>query len=95
VKESDVRALMKGLAPVLRDYLADCLAPIFKRLEELETKGLAYAGTWQRAQSYKRGSVVTHDGAAWVALRDTGEGARPGSDLDAWQLMVKSGRNTR
>lgn len=91
----DIAALMKGMAPVLREYLAEQLAPIAKRLDELETKGLAYAGTWQRAQPYKRGNVVTHEGSAWVALKDVDEGSRPGGDLEGWQLMVKAGKDAR
>lgn len=57
--------------------------------------GLKFAGVWQRAQSYGKGNVVTHEGSAWVALKDVPEGSRPAYDLDSWQLMVKAGRDGR
>jgi hypothetical protein len=64
-----------------------------QRLAEIETKGIRYAGVWQRALEYARGSVVTHGGSAWVALADNTKG-EPGSN-DAWQLMVKKGADAK
>ncbi|MGO8510889.1 transposase [Rhizobium ruizarguesonis] len=62
------------------------------RVEQLENGGIRYAGTWQRALGYQRGTVVTSDGAMWIALRDTSEGERPGEVPDAWQLAAKAAR---
>jgi len=62
------------------------------RVEELEAGGVRYAGTWQRAMPYRKGSVVTSGGGMWVALRDTSEGERPGDAPDAWQLAAKAAR---
>jgi len=62
------------------------------RVEELEAGGVRYAGTWQRAMPYRKGSVVTSGGGMWVALRDTSEGERPGDAPDVWQLAAKAAR---
>jgi hypothetical protein len=61
-----------------------------KRVDAIETKGIKYAGVWQRAQDYKRGDVVTHDGSAWVAIAEETRAA-PGA-TQGWQLMVKGTR---
>lgn len=74
---------------VIKRYLDEEFARYEKRLAAFEANGLRYCGIWQRAQHYSRGSVVTLDGSAWIALRDT-EGAPPGND---WQLMVRQGRD--
>lgn len=68
------------------------LSALSARIEELEAGGVRYAGTWQRAMAYRKGSVVTSDGGMWVALRDTSEGEKPGDAPDAWQLAAKSAR---
>lgn len=62
------------------------------RVEQLEAGGVRYAGIWQRALPYQRGTVVTSSGAMWVALRDAAEGEQPGKVLDAWQLAAKAVR---
>lgn len=61
---------------------------IEKRLDHIEKNGgaMVYRGVFQRAMSYEKGNMVTHQGSAWIALRDTD--AKPG-DGDAWQLAVK------
>lgn len=60
-----------------------------------ETQGAAdktYQGVWSKRR-YQAGQSVTHDGALWVALRDTA--LKPGEFTEAlaWQLAVKSGVN--
>lgn len=65
-------------------------ARIELRVRELESCGIKYCGTYQRAMDYGRGSVVTHQGSGWVALKATNQ--EPGSGGD-WQLMVKRGRD--
>lgn len=62
------------------------------RVEQLEAGGVRYAGIWQRALSYPKGTVVTSDGGMWVALRDTSEGEKPGEAPNAWQLAAKAAR---
>ncbi|PDS74695.1 transposase [Rhizobium sp. L43] len=68
------------------------LKALSARIEELEAGGVRYAGTWQRALAYQKGTVITNTGSMWVALRDTSEGERPGDAPDAWQLAAKAAR---
>ncbi|MBX5221426.1 transposase [Rhizobium sp. NLR8a] len=68
------------------------LKALAARVEQLEAGGVRYAGVWQRAIRYGKGSVVTNGGSMWVALRDTAEGEQPGKALDAWQLSAKAAR---
>jgi hypothetical protein len=50
-------------------------------------------GPWKQGD-YKRGQVVTWDGCAWSARRDTSE--QPAYTKDgAWRLMVKKGRDAK
>jgi hypothetical protein len=48
-----------------------------------------YRGVWMYG-SYKRGSLVTHSGSIFLALKDTDE--KPATS-DAWKLIVKAGRD--
>ncbi|MGO6787613.1 transposase [Rhizobium ruizarguesonis] len=68
------------------------LKALAARIEQLEAGGVRYAGTWQRAMPYRKGSVVTSGGGMWAALRDTSEGEKPGDAPDAWQLAAKAAR---
>lgn len=68
------------------------LTALSARIEQLEAGGVRYAGTWQRAMPYRKGTVVTSGGGMWVALRDTCEGEKPGDARDAWQLAAKAAR---
>lgn len=68
------------------------LSALSARVEQLENGGIRYAGTWQRALPYQRGTVVTSNGGMWIALRDTSEGERPGDAPDGWQLAAKAAR---
>ncbi|MGN7802945.1 transposase [Ensifer sp. 22521] len=70
------------------------LRALSARVEQLEAGGVRYAGTWQRALPYRKGTVVTSSGSMWVALRDVAEGEQPGKLLDAWQLASKATRAT-
>jgi hypothetical protein len=69
------------------------------RLAQLEQQmgdgaALKYGGVYQRPLSYRKGSVVTMNGSAWVALKDAPAGSQPG-DGQTWQLMVKRGRDAK
>lgn len=57
----------KVLLPTIGRYVEAQLKPLRKRIEELEASGIKYVGTYQRAAEYRRGDVVAHDGAVWVA----------------------------
>ncbi|MBY5849713.1 transposase [Rhizobium leguminosarum] len=83
-----VHALIAGVTA----STAAKLKALSARIEQLEAGGVRYAGTWQRALPYRKGSIVTSGGGMWAALRDTAEGEQPGKALDAWQLSAKSAR---
>lgn len=68
------------------------LTALSTRIEQLEAGGVRYAGIWQRAIPYRKGTVVTSGGGMWAALRDTREGEKPGDAPDAWQLAAKAAR---
>ncbi|MGO6778867.1 transposase [Rhizobium ruizarguesonis] len=83
-----VHALIAGVTA----STAAKLKALSARIEQLEAGGVRYAGTWQRALPYRKGTVVTSGGGMWAALRDTSEGEKPGNAPDAWQLAAKAAR---
>lgn len=60
------------------------------RIEAMESGGVRYCGTWQKALRYAKGSVVTHQSAMWTALVDCPEGTAPGASPAHWQLSAKA-----
>jgi hypothetical protein len=96
-----IEAMADALGPLMTRYVKDNVAPLVDRLLVVEAKaiefengGVRYEGVHQRAQSYRRGSVVTHKRAAWVALKNTNVGDIP-DESSAWQLMVPAGRDAK
>ncbi|WP_143749620.1 hypothetical protein [Mesorhizobium sp. WSM3879] len=77
----------------VQHWMTARIAELEDRINEIEATGIKYVGTYQRASSYKRGSVVSHSGSSWVAIKDVGEGVAPIEGHDMWQLMVKRGRD--
>ncbi|MBB4478447.1 transposase [Rhizobium etli] len=65
------------------------LKALAARVEELEAGGVRYAGCYQRALVYRRGSVTTFAGSMWIALDDVPTGVQPGSNTAFWQLAQK------
>lgn len=96
--EKAKRPISWASCAMLLDTLMDVLKPeireIKQRLDALEARGVKYVGVFQRAAEYKRGDVVTHANAAWVALKDVPSGTKPGDDAgaDFWQLFQKEAR---
>jgi hypothetical protein len=101
--------MAKGIAPVIQQYVQlslddvasvideaihRALEPLQRELADLKSKGVKYAGVYQRALAYPQGSLVTSDGSMFAAVRDVKEGETPKSG-DAWQLCVKAGRDAR
>ena len=80
--------LAKAITPLARDLkaLRAEVAELKASLATLETRGLQYRGTWQRADEYRRGDACTHAGSLWIALECTRE--TPGKS-NAWQLASK------
>jgi hypothetical protein len=67
--------------------------PLRQRIAELESKGIEYVGTFQRAMGYRRGQCVTFDGSMYVCIADVAPGAdQPGSGK-SFQLAVKRGQD--
>ena len=92
-----LKAFAGKLAPIMRDYVAEAIAPLVERLNvveawviEFERKGVAYRGVWQASQDYRRGDLVTLNGSIWHANVETR--AKPGAGSD-WTLAVKAGRD--
>ncbi len=83
-RHSELDALFVALLGELRS--------LSLRVQEIEARGLSYEGTFQRAQSYRRGSAVTHGGSLWIALRQVEAGETPGITHGAWQLAAKAAR---
>ena len=72
-------------------FIVDQIAPLQKRIAELEDGALKYRGIYQRALSYRRGSCVTHQGALWIAVADADQNQIPATAFgQCWQLAVKS-----
>jgi Zn-dependent protease len=86
------RAIKAGELYDAVDALTAAIKSLAARVEALEIGGIKYLGTWQRALSYRKGTVATSGGSLWIALRDTVEGEQPGKALDAWQLAAKAAR---
>jgi len=95
----DIEMMVEAMAPAVREFIVKTVSPLVDRLLVVEAKaiefengGVRYEGVHQRAQSYRRGSVVTHKRAAWVALMNTNVGDIP-DESPAWQLMIPAGRD--
>src|SRR5262245_43549919 len=93
----EIAALMAGIAPVIRDYVAEAKAPLEARIHELEAKvaqletdRVAYKGTW-KAGWYGKGSLCTHGGGMWLTTREIDD-SRPPGHCDGWKLVVKRGQ---
>jgi hypothetical protein len=100
----DGQVFAREIVAAVKEYTA----PLFKRIEELEAcnkklaaqvaelqaGGVRYQGIYQRAQSYRRGDIATHDGSMFCALNDVGPNEPPGRS-QAWQLCVRAGRDAR
>ena len=87
-------AMMDAIGKCMIEEIERAVAPLRERIAELEKGGIRYMGTHQRAQEYKRGSMVTHDGSLWCAVTDTKPNQVPGNG-DVWQLAVKSPQQPR
>ena len=92
-----LRVLVKGIAPVIREYVAqeldqlrDDLGPRVKALEARPTP--EHVGPWRQGTVYGPQKMVQHDGACWFALVETD--TKPGAS-DDWRLVAKGGRDLR
>lgn len=63
-----------------------------KALEDGVVVGCRYAGVFQRPIAYDKGTLCTHAGSLWAALKDVPAGTVPGTDAASWQLAAKTDR---
>lgn len=90
----NVEALMKGIAPVIREYvrleIEKSEESLLQRIAELESrqKEFKYVGTWKSDREYQRGNFATHSGSIWHANEATSD--KPGLS-NSWTLACKSG----
>ena len=74
--------------------LKDEITALKSQVAEIQDHGFKYAGVWQRAGSYAKGTVVTFDGSMFVAVKETQPAQAPLAS-EVWQLAVKAGRDAR
>jgi hypothetical protein len=93
-RETQVAAMMAGVARTVSEYVAENVLPILKELQgvgrrvsAIEDKGIRYVGIWQRVLDYKRGDICTCDGAMWIATVDS-NGVKPGDGMAVWRGFV-------
>jgi hypothetical protein len=83
------RRVVHALIAAATGATAARLKELSARVAELEAGGVRYAGCYQRALEYRRGSVTTFAGSMWIALDDVPAGVQPGSNVALWQLSQK------
>jgi hypothetical protein len=93
ISDEEIAAIARGFKPFIREFVAAALAPLLKRIDELEARPqvMKYQGVWDSEKVYANGDFVTDDGSLWHCS-DVCRGVRPGSGT-AWQLAVKRGRD--
>ncbi len=80
---------LDAVADVLADVTKAAIAPLEKRITELESRStLKWSGVHQPGVEYGECSLTTHAGGLWIATKATA--ATPGASAD-WRLIVKSG----
>ena len=91
MKREDLTKFAADLGRMTKQYVADAIGPLERRIAELEQRpSLKYQGVWRSDVQYAGGDTVSHGGGMWVAMGATK--ARPG-DGRSWQLAVKAGRD--
>ncbi|MFK0688019.1 hypothetical protein ACFX5Q_07415 [Mesorhizobium sp. IMUNJ 23033] len=84
-------ATLRGIEEARWLWLSQRCKALEERLFQVENNGIKAGGTYQRALSYSRGTVVSFGGSAWVALKAADAGIAPTDDHAVWQLLVKRG----
>lgn len=90
-EDTAVDVIAEVIAEIRRELRAE-IAELKAQLATIETKGVSFEGVFQRAQSYRRGSMVVYEGSLFAATRSTQPGEIPGANA-AWQLAAKAGRD--
>jgi hypothetical protein len=80
------------LAREIRNYVRRAVAPLEKRIGELESRPqVKYQGVYRPGAEYSEGALVTRDGSIFHCSRTTR--ASPGDGSMDWQLAVKRGQD--
>jgi hypothetical protein len=80
------------LAREIKDYMRRTIAPLEKRIAELEGRPqVKYQGVYRPGAEYSEGALVTRDGSIFHCSRTTR--ASPGDGSMDWQLAVKRGQD--
>jgi hypothetical protein len=82
--------MMKAVADVVREHVANEVEPLKAKLAELEARtNFKYCGTWEERTVYSQGNFVTDNGCVWYCQRRTDK--RPSLELSGdWQLAVRA-----
>ena len=98
--EEVLTALAKGIDPFVCEVVAEALAPLAKRIVELEAKVIDLTGelakkveyhrVWKAEVAYKPNNEVTFKGQLWFCEKPN-SGAKPGTGNE-WSLMHKRER---
>ena len=89
--DSQIKTAVEGTLRAVND---EFVAPLRKRIAELEANYLHYAGIYSRGMQFKRGALVSHAGSTWYCFRNTSGGEMPGDADSPWQLIAKGGQLT-
>ena len=89
--EKELAAIIRGIAPVIREHVANAVAELTARLEAQEKQFMKWADDYEFGKTYPQGSVVRHAHAQWIAKVNTDR--MPGSQDSGWRLMTKSDRH--
>jgi len=91
----EVTAIVRGIAPVLRNFVDQRIAAMrdelrreFEdRLRGIDHRGMTDLGPWSSRRTYQRGDAVTFNDATWICRAVT-TSARP--DTEDWTLSSSS-----
>jgi hypothetical protein len=89
----DQAVLLKALSLFIREEILKAFEPLRSRIDALESKGIEYVGTFQRAIGYRRGQCTTFDGSMYVCIADVAPGGDQPNSGKSWQLCVKRGQD--
>lgn len=81
--------IIDALAEGAREHIGRLIAPLQRRIEELEAGAFSYEGVFEEGRRYRRNQFVTWQGSLWHCAGETG--ARPGTS-SLWRLCVKGSR---
>ena len=93
-RETDT-VFLQTLGRFIQTQVQLAVAPLLKRIDELEKRGIDYRGVYQRAQIYQIGSMVTHDNNLYSCISDAGVNEGPGSYPSRWCMVLRGREGDR